>query len=165
MSRLGLDSVWWLATPGNPLKINDALPPLAGRMEAARRVANHPRVTVTGLEAEIGTRFTCDTLAWLKRRCPGVHFVWIMGADNLASFHRWRKWREIASLVSIAVIDRPGSTLRGMNTRGGTLLSRHRLDERDARLLADAKRPGFVFLHGPRSDVSSTQLRRSRATR
>ncbi len=159
LSRLHLDSVWWVATPGNPLKINDGLPSLAARMDAARRVANHPRVAVTGFEAEIGTRYTWDTISWLKKRCPGVHFVWIMGADNLANFHRWRNWREIASLVSIVVIDRPGSTLKGMNARGGAFLARRRVDETDARLLARARPPGFVFLHGPRSDLSSTQLR------
>ena len=127
---------------------------------SARAVASHPRVTVTGFEADIGTRYTWDTISWLKQRCPGVRFVWIMGADNLANFHHWRNWREIASLVSIAVIDRPGSTLKGMNARGGAFLARRRVDESDGKLLAGAKRPGFVFLHGPRSEMSSTELRR-----
>ena len=131
-------------------------------MAAARLIASHPRITVTGFEADIGTRYTWDTISWLKQRCPGVRFVWIMGADNLANFHHWRNWREIASLVSIAVIDRPGSTLKGMNAPGGAFLARRRVDESDGKLLAGAKRPGFVFLHGPRSEMSSTELRRGR---
>ena len=161
LSRLHLDCIWWLATPGNPLKVNDGLPPLKKRMAAARDVARHPRIHISDLEASIGTRYTYDTIAWLRAHCPGVHFVWIMGADNLAGFHRWQRWRDIASLVSIAVIDRPGSTLRALQTPGGAYLGRYRLDESDAHLLAGATPPAFMFLHGPRSDLSSTQMRAS----
>jgi nicotinate-nucleotide adenylyltransferase len=159
LSRLGLDRIWWIVTPGNPLKNNNGLPPLADRMAAARALANHPRIDVTGFEAEIGARYTFDTIRWLKRRCPGVEFVWIMGADNLASFHRWQRWREIANMVAIAVIDRPASTLKATHSRGGQYLSRYRLREHEARLLFSRPAPAFVFLHGPRSDLSSTLLR------
>jgi len=107
LKRLKLDAVWWLVTPGNPLKENAGLPPLHERIEAARALADHPRIIVTGLEAQIGTRYTFDTIDHLTRRCAGVRFAWIMGADNLASFHRWQRWREIAALTPIAVIDRP----------------------------------------------------------
>ncbi len=93
MRRLGLHRVWWLVTPGNPLKDTRGLSPLADRMAAARALANHPRIDVSGFEAEIGVRYTYDTIRYLVTRCPGVHFVWIMGADNLRSFHRWQKWR------------------------------------------------------------------------
>ncbi len=161
MMRLGLDSVWWIVTPGNPLKASNGLQPLAERMRAARRLAAHPRIDITAFEADIGTRYTWDTVSWLKKRCPGVNFVWIMGADNLAGFHRWQRWREIAGLVSIAVIDRPGATLKAMNGRGGNWLARRRLGERGALLLAGATPPAFIFLHGPRSNLSSTQLRDS----
>ena len=163
LSRLGLDCVWWLVTPGNPLKANDGLPPLAARMEVASHVAAHPRIAVTGFEAAIGTRYTHDTVSWLKKRCPGVEFVWIMGADNLANFHRWQRWREIAGLVSIAVIDRPGATLKGLHSRGGAWLAERRIDESDGRLLARRTPPAFMFLHGPRSEMSSTQLRQAGA--
>ncbi|MDB5571070.1 MAG: nicotinate-nucleotide adenylyltransferase [Hyphomicrobiales bacterium] len=159
LKRLKLDEVWWLVTPGNPLKENSGLPPLGMRMDAARRLARHPRIVVTGLEADIGTRYTFDTIDYLTKRCPGVDFVWIMGADNLASFHRWQHWREIAQLVPIAVVDRPQSTLKGAHSRTAAYLARHRLDEADAGLLARRGAPGFVFLHGPRSDLSSTELR------
>jgi nicotinate-nucleotide adenylyltransferase len=160
--RLGLYRVWWLVTPGNPLKETAGLAPLAQRMAAARRVADDTRIDISGIEAEIGTRYTYDTLAYLARRCPGVHFVWIMGADNLAGFHRWQRWHDIARIVPIAVIDRPGSTLKAAHGRAATALARYRLDESDAKLLANAKPPAFVFLHGPRSDLSSTALRHAK---
>ena len=159
MRRLGLDRVWWLVTPGNPLKHNAALPPLDQRMAAARAVARHPRIDVTGLEEAIGTPFTHETIAYLKRRCPGVHFVWIMGADGLAGFHRWKRWRDIALLAPIAVIDRPGATFSASHSRAGARLARFRAPEADARGLAVAAPPALVFLHGPRSALSSTSLR------
>ena len=112
LRRLRLDRVWWLVTPGNPLKDNARLPPLEERIARARRLAADPRIDVTGLEAAIGTRYTFDTVDELTRRCPGVHFVWLMGADNLAQFARWQRWRDIARRVPIAVIDRPGATLK-----------------------------------------------------
>lgn len=161
LSRLRLDRVWWIVTPGNPLKENAGLPPLAARMEAARRMGDHPQIDITGFEAEIGTRYTYDTISYLTRRCPGVDFVWLMGADNLAQFHRWQHWREIANLVPVAVIDRPGSTLKAVHSRAGQFLARYRYSENEARLLARARTPAFIFLHGRRSETSSTELRRA----
>jgi len=159
LGRLGLDRVWWLVTPGNPLKDNDGLPPLSVRMVAAKAFSRHPRIDVTGFEAAIGTRYTHDTVAYLVRRCPDVRFVWIMGADNLTGFHRWQKWAGIAALVPIAVVDRPGETLRAAHAKAAVALGRARLDETDGLLLADAPPPAWMFLHGPRSPLSSTLLR------
>src|SRR5687768_15770351 len=105
MRRLGLDRVWWLVTPGNPLKDTRGLAPLAERIAAAQDLARHPRIVITGLEAAIGARYTYDTVRFLKEHCRGVRFVWIMGADNLRSFHRWQKWQAIASMIPIAVVD------------------------------------------------------------
>ena len=99
LRRLALDRVWWLVTPGNPLKSLTGLAALKARMEAARRLDVGPRVVVSDIEAQIGSHFTYDTLLWLKRRAPGVHFVWIMGADNLRQLHLWRHWRAIADLA------------------------------------------------------------------
>ena len=164
LTRLKLDRVWWIVTPGNPLKENAGLPPLAQRMAAARKLADHPRIDITGFEAEIGTRYTYDTIAYLTRRCPGVDFVWMMGADNLAQFHRWQRWRDIAALTPVAVIDRPGSTLKAAHSRAGQYLSRYRLREGDGARLAGAPTPAFLFLHGPRSGLSSTALRRAGAS-
>ncbi len=159
LRRLDLDRVWWLVSPGNPLKNTHRLPPLAARVEAAHALAHHPRIEVTGIEGRIGTHFTFEIIAWLRRHCPGVHFVWIMGADNLATFHQWRCWRDIAALVPIAVIDRPGWSWSAMHSPAGALLSRTRYDETDSRVFALAKPPAFIFLHGPRSALSSTALR------
>jgi nicotinate-nucleotide adenylyltransferase len=164
LRRLKLDRIWWLVTPGNPLKELSSLPSQAERMAACRTLIGHdPRIIVTGIEAEIGTRYTQETVAFLKARCAGVRFVWIMGADNLASFHRWQKWREIAGAVPMAVIDRPGSTLRASASPAARMLARHRLDESDAALLAGQEAPAWIFLHGRRSDASSTRLRAERA--
>ncbi|GGC45598.1 putative nicotinate-nucleotide adenylyltransferase [Chelatococcus reniformis] len=160
LKRLGLHRVWWLVTPGNPLKNNSELPALATRLAAARRLARHPRVSVTGFEAEIGARYTYDTVAYLKRRCPEVRFVWLMGADSFANFHRWQNWRRMAALIPIAVIDRPGLTIAAARSRAATALARYRLPEEEAHLLAGRPPPAWIFLHGPRSPLSSTALRR-----
>lgn len=162
LKRLRLDRIWWLVTPGNPLKELGGLPPLAERMEAAQALARHPRLAVTGFEAEIGARYTLDSLEYLAGRAPGVRFVWIMGADNLAQFDRWRGWRRIAQLMPFAVIDRPGWTLRAARSRAALALARFRIDETDAPVLAERAPPAWVFLHGPRSALSSTVLRQQR---
>jgi nicotinate-nucleotide adenylyltransferase len=161
LKRLGLDRVWWLATPGNPLKSHAELAALRTRLEASRRLAQNPRISVSGVEAEIGSRFTYDTLRWLKTHAPRARFVWIMGADNLVQFHRWRHWREIAALVPILVVDRPGSTLRATSSRAAQALARWRRPESDARRLASLRPPALLFLHGPRSELSSTRLRQN----
>ncbi|MEZ0172233.1 nicotinate-nucleotide adenylyltransferase [Microvirga sp. TS319] len=159
LKRLGLDRIWWIVTPGNPLKDTGDLASTRMRVAQARDVADDPRIDVTAFEEDIGARYTIDTLAYLRRRFPGVRFVWIMGADNLAGFHRWRGWRRIAQLMPIAVIDRPGWTLKAMRSRGAAVLSGRRIPEEKARALADLRPPAWVFLHGPRSHLSSTLLR------
>lgn len=159
LRRLGLDRVWWLVSPGNPLKNRNALAPIAERCAAARRIASHPRIAVTGLEAELGIRFTVQTLRYLTRRCAGVHFVWIMGADSLGSFHRWKGFGEIAQLMPIAVIDRPGSTMTPLSARAARRLAAARLPEAAASTLALRRPPAWTFLHGPRSTLSSTEIR------
>lgn len=164
LKRLGLDRVWWIVTPGNPLKDTGELATTALRVEEAWRVSDDPRIDVTAFEEEIGARYTVDTLAFLKRRCPGIRFVWIMGADNLAGFHRWRGWRRIARMMPIAVIDRPGWTLKATRSRAAAALSASRIGEDEALGLPDFKPPAWVFLHGPRSHLSSTQLRQMRRT-
>ena len=161
MKRIGLDRVWWLVTPGNPLKDTRGLAPLSTRTRAARALANHPRIDVTDLEAQLGTRYTYQTVSYLVRACPGVHFVWIMGADNLGQFHRWRRWRAIADLAPIVVVDRPGSTLRALSGPAGAALTRWRRPEAFAARFARLPPPAFLFLHGRRSGQSSTALRRA----
>jgi nicotinate-nucleotide adenylyltransferase len=165
LKRLGLDRVWWLVTPGNPLKDTRGLEPLERRMAAARALTRHPRIDVTGLESVINTRYTYDTLAFLIRRCPGVRFVWIMGADNLRSFSRWQNWRGIAALLPMAVVDRAGPSLYATASKAAQALSRYRIPDWAARSLADRKPPAWVYLHGLKSPLSSTALRARRAGR
>jgi len=162
LRRLRLDRVWWLVTPGNPLKNTSGLAPLAQRIAAARALTHHPRIDITGLEASIKTRFTYDTISWLVDRCPRVRFVWIMGADNLRNFHRWQKWRDIAKLVPIAVVDRLGPSLYAAASPAGQAMSASRLPEAATSNLADRKPPAWTFLHGLKSPLSSTALRAQR---
>ncbi len=159
LKRLKLDRVWWLVTPGNPLKNTRGLAPLANRIAAARALTSHPRIDISGLEAVIKTRYTYDTISWLLARCPGVRFVWIMGADNLRSFHRWQKWEKIAKLVPIVVIDRLGPSLYAAASPAGNVLARVRIPEHDAAALPDRKPPVWAYLHGLKSPLSSTALR------
>lgn len=159
LKRLGLDRVWWLVSPGNPLKDNSRLPSLEARVAHARAVADHPRIDVTGIEATLGTRYTFETVAALRHRAQQVRFVWIMGADNLTGFHRWQKWRELAGLLPIAVVDRMGDSLRATGSRAARTLARNRLDEGEAALLPFCRPPAWVFLHGMKSPVSSTRIR------
>ncbi len=163
LARLRLDRLWWLVTPGNPLKDGRGRAPLCARVAAAQAVAAHPRIAVTGFEAEIASVHTLATLRYLRARLPGARFVWIMGADSLASFHCWRGFRAIAGLVPIAVIDRPGHTLSAPHAPAAQALARWRVDERDAPTLADRAPPAWTFLHGPRSSLSSTALRAARS--
>jgi nicotinate-nucleotide adenylyltransferase len=162
LQRLALDRLWWLVTPGNPLKETAGLPSLAQRIAAAENIARDPRIVVTGLEAEIGARYTADTLRFLHRRCPGARFVWIMGADNLLQFHRWRDWEEIARTTPIAIVDRPGASFRAASAKAAQRFARARLPESAAALLADMPPPAFVYLHAPRVAQSSTALRSAR---
>ncbi|HTE98431.1 MAG TPA: nicotinate-nucleotide adenylyltransferase [Bradyrhizobium sp.] len=159
IKRLKLDRVWWLVTPGNPLKDQDGLRDLNERTAAARRMANDPRIDVSCLESVIGTRYTVDTISYLRRRASGLRFVWIMGADNLAQFHRWQNWRRIASEVPMAVIDRPPQSFRALAAPAAQALARYRLPENQAGRLADQRPPAWVFLTGMKLNLSSTGLR------
>lgn len=164
LRRLQLDRIWWLVTPGNPLKETSGLPSQAERMAACRALVGHdPRIVITGLEAGIGTRYTEETIRFLRRHCSGVHFVWLMGADNLAGFHRWQRWPEIARAVPMAIIDRPGSTLKAVASPAARRLAASRVDETSAARLAGMRPPAWLFLHGRRSSQSSTQLRQAKS--
>jgi nicotinate-nucleotide adenylyltransferase len=162
LKRLRLDRIWWLVTPGNPLKDTRGLAPLAERLAAARALTRDPRIAITGFEADLGVRYSYDTVLYLVKRCPGVRFVWIMGADNLRSFHRWQKWRGIADLVPMAVIDRLGPSLYSMGATAAQALGRARIPESAAASLADHRPPAWVFVHGLKSPLSSTALRAAR---
>ncbi len=161
--RLGLQQLWWMVTPGNPLKDTRELKPLGERIAASEKLAEDPRIKVTAFEASHHVRFTADTIELVRTRCPGVNFVWIMGADGLRDFHRWERWREIARSIPIAVIDRPGSTLAFLSSVMAKTFDHARIDEADAPLLARMKPPAWTFIHGPRSSLSSTAIRQASA--
>jgi nicotinate-nucleotide adenylyltransferase len=159
LTRLKLDRIWWLVSPGNPLKDVSGLRELDARAAAAQAMADDPRIQVSCLEAAIGTRYTADTVDYLVQHCPGARFVWIMGADNLAQFHRWQRWQQIAASLPIAVIDRPPATFRALAAPAAQTLKRYRLPNTAAATLADRSPPSWIFLTGLKSPLSSTSLR------
>ena len=159
LRRLKLDQLWWVVTPGNPLKINNGLPHARVRMEQCRELAPDKRMRITAFEEDLATPYTAATLGFLARRYPGVRFVWIMGADNLASFHRWQRWRDIVCNVPIAVVDRPGWRLKALASPAAHWMSRSYVPEARAATLPAHHAPAWTFLTGPLSRLSSTELR------
>ncbi|EAR49483.1 nicotinic acid mononucleotide adenyltransferase [Oceanicola granulosus HTCC2516] len=156
--RFGLDRVWWLVTPGNPLKPAGPAP-LERRLAAARAVMRHPAVTVSGLEAQLGTRYTAETIPALRAHYPGVRFTWLMGADNLAQFHLWQDWEAILAAVPVGVLARPGERISARMSRAARIYRHARLPARASRLLGGADAPAWCFVNLPMSDLSSTALR------
>lgn len=159
LKRLGLDQVWWLVSPHNPLKAGQKAPALAERVVAARAVGRHPKIVVTGFEGARESAYTIDTIRFLKRRYPSVNFVWLMGADNLVGFHRWRSFEELFRIVPIAVFDRPGFRLKARASRAAQRFACAEIDESDARGLAELYPPAWALLTLPLSGLSSTRLR------
>jgi nicotinate-nucleotide adenylyltransferase len=159
LRRLKLDAVWWLVTPGNPLKDARELAPLEARMKASAALENHPRIHVTEIETHLGTRFTADTLRALTRRFPEIAFVWVMGGDNLATFHRWRDWRGIFHLMPIVAVARPGSALKALSSPAARRFAASRIDSGDAALLPFLRPPAWVYLDDRLEAASSTAIR------
>lgn len=157
--RLKLDQLWWMVTPGNPLKDVHKLAPLEERIALSRALADSPRIYVTAFEEKIQTRYSADTIAYVLQHNPGVHFVWVMGADNLAMFHRWQQWRRIVNTIPVAVIDRPGSGHADVSSPMARTFARFRVAENMASSLALKRAPAWTFIHGRRSSMSSTALR------
>jgi nicotinate-nucleotide adenylyltransferase len=159
LKRLGLDKVWWIVSPGNPLKKRSDTAPLPQRLVLCREVAKNPHIVVTDFEADLQAPYTASTLAFLRMRSPLVRYVWIMGADNLATFDRWQRWREIFTMVPIVVVDRPGWRLKALASKAARAFAAARLPESKAAGLAHRPAPAWTFLTGPLSRMSSTALR------
>lgn len=176
LKRLRLDQLWWVVTPGNPLKPNAGLPSQAERMTGCLPFSDDPRMHVTGFEADLMAAslklgrvgrtgeqrrlpYTVEALSFLVKRLPGRHFVWVMGADNLAGFHKWERWRDIADLMPLVVVDRPGWTLPALSSPAATVLQDYRLPEALAGQLAVADPPAWTFLTTRLSQASSTEIR------
>jgi len=162
--RLRLDQLWWLLTPGNPLKDTAELAPLEDRAAAIRSLSPSPRMKLTAFERELGTPYTSATLKFLTRRYRLVNFVWVMGADNLAHFHRWQHWQAIAETVPIAVVDRPQWRFPALASPAARSLKMHRIPEHRAAGVPDCATPAWTFLTTRLSPLSSTDLRSTRAS-
>ncbi len=158
LRAFALDRVWWLVSPGNPLKRRGPAE-MARRIEACRRLVAHPRVAVTGLEAALGTRHTADTLRALRRRRPELRFIWLMGADNLATLHRWEDWASILRGVPVGVLPRPGASPHAGLSPAARRFAQARLPQHRTRELAGAAPPVWALATGPTSPLSSTALR------
>jgi nicotinate-nucleotide adenylyltransferase len=158
LKRFGLDQVWWLVSPGNPLKARQPAP-MAERIARGQRVMRHPRVRITDVEARLGTRYTAETLQRLMAIYPGVRFVWLMGADNLASFHLWQDWEWIMTTVPVGIFARPGTRLAARGARAAEEYAACRLPAEAAKLLPTRQPPAWCFLNMPMSPASSTAIR------
>ena len=160
MKRLDLDQIWWLVTPGNPLKDHADLAPLEMRLHLTSAVADHPKMKVTAFEEVLGTPYTAQTIARLKVLRPSLRIIWIMGADNLAGFHKWQDWRSLVGTVPVAIVNRPGSSLSPMSAPMAKAYENYRLPEEMAALLPDMEPPAWTFLHAPLDASSSSKMRR-----
>ncbi|SHE92620.1 nicotinate-nucleotide adenylyltransferase [Loktanella atrilutea] len=158
LRRFGLDRVWWLVSPGNPLKATGPAP-LDARMAQAAAVMRHPRVAITDIEARLGTRITAQTLQALQDRYPGVRFVWLMGADNLVQFHRWNDWRWIMDNVPVGILARPGDRLPARVSRAARIYKSARLPASASRALGRQEAPAWCFVDLPLNDMSSSDIR------
>ena len=158
LKMLQLDYVWWLVSPGNPLKPQTGMAPFAQRLAQARKIAvPHKRIIVTGVESALGTRYTVDTLAALQKRFPQIRFVWLMGSDNLVQFSRWRRWNKIMARMPVAVIARPGTVLRALASKPALCFARYRvLADKN---LVRRKAPALAFIAGRHNALSATAIR------
>ena len=162
LKRLKLDELWWLVSPQNPLKPVAGMAPFAERLAGARAVARHPRIRVTGIEADLETTYTAETLRRLARRFPHLRFIWLMGADNLAQIHYWKDWTQIFSTVAVAVFARPSYCLRALASLAAHRFSRNRVPESASGALRRRRPPAWVFLVGPLNPLSATAIRARR---
>ncbi len=158
LKRFRLDRIWWLVSPGNPLKARGPAP-LDARLARARALMQHPRVEITGLEARLGTRYTAETLEALFALYPAVRFTWLMGADNLAGFHRWERWEEIMRALPVGVIARPGDRVAARTSPAARRFRAARLPDAGATLLAQATPPRWCLVNVPMVAHSSTAIR------
>ena len=161
LDALGLDEMWWLVSPGNPLKQGKGMAPLPARFRSAQAMARRAPIRVTAIERELGSPFTIDTLRALTRRWPQHRFVWLMGADNLAQFHRWKRWRAIARMMPIAVIARPGYDSRAVASPAMAWLRRYRIDAASFRNREYWSAPALIALRFDPDPRSATEIRRA----
>jgi nicotinate-nucleotide adenylyltransferase len=160
LKRLHLDQVWWLVSPQNPLKTKQSMKPLRERFVKARHIARHPKIKVTDLESDLGTVYTVDTLKALKKRFPGAHFIWLMGADNLRQIPSWSRWQEIFALMPVAVFRRPAYAVGRRSGKASQCFDRYWLSLKQSRSLARHPAPVWSILDNPLNFLSATDIRR-----
>jgi len=165
LRRLQLDQVWWLVSPQNPLKSSRETEALDTRLDQARTLLQGPRILAGAIETALGTVYTIDTLAALIRRFPRVHFVWLMGADNLIQIPAWKSWQELFCILPVAVFDRPSYHLEALAGKAARRFARHRLPESQAGDLVQRTPPAWVFIHQGLNSQSSTKIRAARKIR
>ena len=159
IKRLSLDKLWWLVSPQNPLKPKDDMAGIEERVQHAVKVSGHPKIKVMTIESYLNTQYTIEILEILTQRFPSTRFVWIMGADNLVQFSEWKDWEKIASLVRIAVFDRPNFSLKSLASKMPRRFFRNRLRERQGLVLRNKFPPAWIFFHTNLSHISSTKIR------
>ena len=159
IAHAGLDQLWLMVSPGNPLKKSDGMAPFAQRLASARRIADGRRIIATDIESRLGTRYTADTMAALRRRCPRAEFVWLMGADNLGQLPRWGNWLRIMHTMPMLIIPRPGATRRALAGRAAARFKMNRLGARAGLMLPAAKPPAWILLPVRENAASATALR------
>ncbi|MDI6652008.1 nicotinate-nucleotide adenylyltransferase [Gluconobacter japonicus] len=164
LRALRLDQVWLMVSPGNPLKPRKGMGTFRARLASAQRFADGRRVCATDIEARLKQRYTVKTVALLKQRFPNVQFVWLMGADGLAQFSRWKNWRVLARMIPIAILPRPGSVTPALHGAAASVLRRNRRPSREAPILGRRKGSAWTFLSAPQNDISATALRESGQT-
>jgi nicotinate-nucleotide adenylyltransferase len=158
LKRFDLDQVWWLFSPGNPLKQKGPAS-LSRRIIYAKTIVRHPRIKVTDIEAKLQTRFTCDTLTELSEFYPSTKFTWLMGADNLAQIHHWQDWRSIFEIMPVGVLARPSQGLAAQCSPAARLFAGYRIPNHTSRMLSHAAAPAWCFVNLPLSQSSSSEIR------
>lgn len=161
IQQLGLDQIWWLVSPQNPLKSEAEMAPLGERLKSANRIADHSRIVVTDIESQLDTQYTIDTVHALQQRFRDVRFIWLMGADNMIQLPKWSKWRELVDTIPIAIYPRPGFTLKARLSPAASTYRTAWLDRSDATLLPSLKAPALCFLEGPENPISATSIRQN----
>jgi len=159
IKRLGLDYVWWMVSPQNPLKSKTGMASVKRRKKTARKLSSHHRIKITSFERRLGTRYSADSIKMITRMLPETQFVWLMGADNLAQFSKWQNWQDIANMVPVAIFDRPGYSMSSVSAKMAQRFHQNRLSEYQARSLTNTPPPAWVYCHGKKNPLSATEIR------
>lgn len=160
IKSLGLDAVWWMVSPKNPLKSARDMAPLGTRLDYARGVAKHPKIHVTDIERQLGTQYTLDTIKALQARFPRTTFIWLMGADNLATFHRWKNWQEIFKALPVCVLDRPPRHEALKAVPAMERFRQYKIPQEQAGRLKGMDAPAWVMVRMPLNNLSATEIRK-----